>query len=60
MAEDKRGYAVDETPAFNGHQHADYVEEGRHGRKEAANIQEAGELYGDLATAEEYGYVVRG
>ena len=58
MAE-KEQYAVGEEPDYNGHARATYVDpsgvESKSGR-----ILEAGELYGNLEEAEEYGYVTRG
>lgn len=56
---EKEQYHIGESPDYNGHAHATYVDppgvESKQGR-----ILEAGELYGNIQTAEEYGYVTRG
>lgn len=58
---EKEHYTVDDSPDYNGnHAHPQYVDPVTgHGTKGAA-IQEAGEIYGNIETAEEYGYVSRG
>lgn len=56
MAE-KGTYNVDE--AYNGTHQAHYVEPSGIESKEG-RIAEAAALYGDIQTAEEYGYVTRG
>jgi len=51
MTEEKEPYGA--VPPYN--------EEGIHRRESKVDpIVEAAELYGDVATAEEYGYVTRG
>jgi amino acid transporter len=56
---EKEQYNVDETPDYNGHTHAQYVDPSGVESK-AGRILEAEELYGNIETAEEYGYVARG
>jgi amino acid transporter len=56
---EKEPYNVDESPDYNGHSHAHYVDPSGVESKEG-RIREAGELYGNIETAEEYGYVTRG
>ncbi|KAK0117040.1 hypothetical protein ONS96_012882 [Cadophora gregata f. sp. sojae] len=58
---DKETYAVNEapeSPGYNGHNN--YVDPATGIETKAGRIQEAADVYGDLATAEEYGYVTRG
>jgi amino acid transporter len=57
---EKGHYDVDETPAYNGGSHAQYIDPATGHESKAGRIQEAGELYGNIETAEEYGYVTRG
>lgn len=53
---EKEQYRVDESPDDSGHAYATYNDRScKEGR-----ILEAGELYGNIQTAEEYGYVTRG
>lgn len=60
MSGEKESYRVDESPdGSHSNNHNTYVDptglESKSGR-----IAEAGELYGNIETAEEYGYVTRG
>jgi hypothetical protein len=48
------GVAVDEVPAYDPKDVADIV------ASKGNNIGEAADIYGDIQTAEEYGYVSRG
>ncbi|KAF7953248.1 hypothetical protein EAE96_006461 [Botrytis aclada] len=60
---EKEHYNVDESssPDYNGsHARAQYVDPSTGHATKAAGLQEAGELYGNIETAEEYGYVSRG
>jgi yeast amino acid transporter len=57
---EKDQYNVAETPEYNGHTHTDYVDPATHRESKSARLHAAGELYGDIETAEEYGYVARG
>ncbi|PQE19160.1 putative general amino acid permease protein [Rutstroemia sp. NJR-2017a BBW] len=57
---EKGHYDVDETPAYNGGSHAQYIDPATGHESKVGRIQEAGELYGNIETAEEYGYVSRG
>lgn len=58
MAE-KEIFSVGETPEGNGHG-GHYVDPVTGEETKSGRILEAGELYGNLETAEEYGYVSRG
>jgi amino acid transporter len=53
----KETYTVDD---YNGHSHATYVDPVSGVESKAGVLSEAGEIYGNLQTAEEYGYVTRG
>lgn len=55
---DKEKYAVNESPTSNGHN--TYVDHQTGHDTKTGRINEAAGLYGDLETAEEYGYVTRG
>jgi amino acid transporter len=57
---EKEQYNVAESPDYNGHPQNNYIDPATRRESKSGRIQEAGELYGDLATAEEYGYVTRG
>jgi hypothetical protein len=57
---EKANYTVDATPNFNSHATGHYVEPVTGQESKSGRIMEAGELYGNLETAEEYGYVSRG
>ena len=48
----------DEAPGSNGH--ATYVDPASGMESKAGVMNEAGEIYGNIETAEEYGYVHRG
>lgn len=58
MVADKDAYNVDESYNGNG-AHPQYVDPSGVESKEG-RITEAAALYGDIQTAEEYGYVTRG
>ncbi len=49
-----------ETQDYNGHGRATYVDPVTGVESKAGVLNEAGELYGNIETAEEYGYVTRG
>ncbi|KAJ8062251.1 hypothetical protein OCU04_008799 [Sclerotinia nivalis] len=58
---EKEHYNVDESPDYNGNNaRAQYVDPATGHATKAAGLQEAGEIYGNIETAEEYGYVSRG
>ncbi|KAF7892336.1 uncharacterized protein EAF01_010416 [Botrytis porri] len=60
---EKEHYNVDESssPDYNGnHARTQFVDPSTGHATKAAGLQEAGELYGNIETAEEYGYVARG
>lgn len=58
---EKEHYDVNESPDYNGnHTHAQYVNPVTGHATQAGRVKEAGELYGNIETAEEYGYVSRG
>lgn len=56
---EKDGHYVSESPE-NGHPPATYVDPATGIESKQGRITEAAGLYGDLETAEEYGYVTRG
>jgi amino acid transporter len=49
-----------ESPDYSGRGHATYVDPNTGVESKAGVFNEAGELYGNIETAEEYGYVTRG
>jgi len=51
---------VNESPDYNGHAHAAYVDPANGIETKAGRIEEAAGLYGNIETAEQYGYVTRG
>lgn len=53
---------VHESSDLNSHEHVHHTDLDAHREHQAGKIEidEAAEIYGDLATAEEYGYVSRG
>ncbi|KAF7874217.1 hypothetical protein EAF04_002889 [Stromatinia cepivora] len=58
---EKEHYNVDESPDYNGsNARAQYVDPATGHATKAAGLKEAGEIYGNIETAEEYGYVTRG
>lgn len=60
---EKEHYNVDESssPDYNGnHARSQYVDPATGHATKTAGLHEAGELYGNIETAEEYGYVSRG
>jgi amino acid transporter len=57
---EKENYTVDAMPDFNGHATGQYVDPVTGQESKSGRFMEAGELYGNLQTAEEYGYVSRG
>lgn len=59
-AMEKENYTVEATPGFHAHATGHYVDPITGQESKSGRIMEAGELYGNLETAEEYGYVSRG
>jgi len=57
---EKEQYDVSATPDYNGHATAAYVDPGTGIESKSGRILEASDLYGNIETAEEYGYVTRG
>jgi amino acid transporter len=57
---EKEQYNVNESPDYNGHAHAAYVDPATGIETKAGRIEEAAGLYGNIETAEQYGYVTRG
>jgi amino acid transporter len=57
---EKDQFNVHETSDYNGHPHATYVDPATGIESKDGRILEASGVYGDVATAEEYGYVSRG
>ncbi|KAF4637758.1 hypothetical protein G7Y89_g332 [Cudoniella acicularis] len=57
---EKESYDVAAMPEYNGHANAQYVDPATGIENKSGRILEAGELYGNLEEAEEYGYVTRG
>lgn len=55
---DKEQYTVDESSAYNSH--ATYIDPATGAESKSGPLAEAGEMYGNLDTAEEFGYVHRG
>jgi amino acid transporter len=49
-----------EAPDYDSHGHATYIDPTTGKESKAGVLNEAGELYGNIETAEEYGYVTRG
>lgn len=57
----KEQYNVSTTAEdYNGHAHAQYVDPGTGVESKTGRMTEAADIYGDIETAEEYGYVTRG
>jgi amino acid transporter len=56
---EKEQYAVNTSSEYNNG-HAAYVDPATGEENKSGRLMEAGELYGNLDTAEEYGYVTRG
>lgn len=62
-AMDKETYPVNEapeSPSSNGHAHNTYVDPESGIETKSGRMHEAADVYGDMETAEEYGYVTRG
>jgi hypothetical protein len=57
---EKEQYDVRATPDYNGHATASYVDPATGIESKSGRILEASDLYGNIETAEEYGYVTRG
>lgn len=55
---DKETYAVNESPTSNGHN--TYVDPATGLESKSGRMNEAADIYGNIETAEEYGYVTRG
>lgn len=49
-----------DTYAVDGHESPDYEEINKQEARRGSKVNEATDMYGDVATAEEYGYVSRG
>jgi amino acid transporter len=59
----KEQYNVNESPDspdYNGHANAQYVDPATGIESKQGRITEAADVYGNIETAEEYGYVTRG
>ena len=57
---EKDGYIAHESADYNGHGQPQYVDPATGIESKQGRIIEAAGLYGDIDTAEEYGYVTRG
>ena len=58
---DKEQYNVNESSQdYNGHAHAQYVDPHTRIETKTGRMTEAADIYGNVETAEEYGYVTRG
>ncbi|RFU29133.1 hypothetical protein B7463_g7206, partial [Scytalidium lignicola] len=55
----EKGYNVSETPDYAAH-NGGYIDPSTGIESKTGRIAEAGEIYGNIETAEEYGYVTRG
>lgn len=51
---------INESPDYTGNGRTTYVDPATGVETKTGRIIEAGELYGNIETAEEYGYVTRG
>jgi yeast amino acid transporter len=60
MEKGKGVYAVNETSVERGYGHASAIDAPPGVEIKDARLMEAAELYGDVETAEKYGYVTRG
>lgn len=56
----KELHIVDEVPNYHGGNHTGCLDHLSGMDSKTGRLNEAGEIYGDLQTAEEYGYVSRG
>jgi hypothetical protein len=56
----KEQYDVNESQDYNGHANAQYVDPATGIESKQGRITEAADVYGNIETAEEYGYVTRG
>jgi amino acid transporter len=56
----KETYLVNEVPAYDGHAPETYVEPVSGVESKSSALNKAGEIYGNIQTAEGYGYVTRG
>lgn len=59
MAE-KGEYSVGESPDYNSNGHSPVDAHDLHHSKKQGALAEAADIYGNVADAEEYGYVTRG
>lgn len=57
---EKDVYTTSQAADYNGHAHTQYVDPATGMENKTGRITEAAGLYGDIETAEEYGYVTRG
>lgn len=57
---EKDQYNVNESQDYNGHVHNTYVDPNNGIESKQGRLEEAADLYGNIETAEEYGYVTRG
>jgi amino acid transporter len=57
---DKEQYNISESTDYNGHAHASYVDPHTGIESKQGRMIEAADIYGNVETAEEYGYVTRG
>ncbi|RDL39218.1 putative proline-specific permease put4 [Venustampulla echinocandica] len=60
MATNEKEAAIIDGPEYNANGHTQYVDPVTGIETKEGRILEAGEIYGNLADAEEYGYVTRG
>jgi amino acid transporter len=59
-AMEKDSTYINESPDYTGQGRTTYVDPATGVETKTGRIIEAGELYGNIETAEEYGYVTRG
>jgi amino acid transporter len=57
---EKEQYDVNESQDYNGHAHNTCVDHHTGIESKQGRLEEAADLYGNVETAEEYGYVTRG
>ena len=57
---DKEQYNISESTDYNGHHGPSYVDPRTGIESKEGRMIEATDIYGNIETAEEYGYVTRG